>query len=151
MLGKAGEGADARPCLQREKQLGGKEVEAALIAREPIFHRLELGTSREDYAAQITDDYWEVGASGRVYRDRDFILDTLVTRGKVEGDGQWTLSEIECKAIGKDVYAFTYRLDQNGRLSRRLTLWKAMNGEWRALYHQGTLIRDEKSTILPGA
>ena len=35
-----------------------------LMLREPIFHRPEFGRSRHDYAAQIVDDYWEVGASG---------------------------------------------------------------------------------------
>jgi len=47
-----------------------ERVEAELIAREPIFHRPELGTSREDHLSQTAEDYWEVAASGRVYDRR---------------------------------------------------------------------------------
>jgi len=59
-----------------------------LLAREPIFHKPELGTSREDYTAQTAEDFWEVGATGQVY-DRDFVIDTVVSRGKVAGDEGW--------------------------------------------------------------
>lgn len=52
---------------------------AELMAREPIFHRLELGTSRADFEAQTAEDFWEVGASGRVY-DRETVWATLRER-----------------------------------------------------------------------
>ena len=114
-------------------------VQAELLAREPIFHRPGLGTSRADYAAQTAEDFWEVGASGRVY-EREEVLDTLVERGKVEGDERWTVSDPWCRALGADTFALTYRLDQDGRLTRRLTIWRREAGGWKALYHQGTLI-----------
>jgi hypothetical protein len=62
-----------------------RTVEAELLAREPIFHKPELGTTRADYAAQTADDYWEVGASGQVY-DRESVIETLLSRGTVPGD-----------------------------------------------------------------
>jgi hypothetical protein len=58
-----------------------EKVREELVAREPIFHRPELGTSREDYLAQTAEDYWEVGASGRVY-EREGVVSALVARGK---------------------------------------------------------------------
>ena len=48
-----------------------QEALEAMVAREPIFHRAEFGTGREDFAHMTAEDYWEVGASGKVYR-RDF-------------------------------------------------------------------------------
>jgi hypothetical protein len=114
-----------------------------LIAREPIFHRPELGTTREQYAAQTADDFWEVGASGRVY-ELDYVLDRLVERGKVAGDEDWVISDVRCRNLGTSTYALTYRLDQAGRLTRRLTLWRREPDGWKALYHQGTLIQDER-------
>ena len=119
-----------------------RAVEAELLAREPIFHKPELGTTRADYAAQTADDYWEVGASGRVY-DREFVLDTLVSRGKVPGDEDWGITDARCRQLAADTFALTYRLDQAGRLSRRLTLWRRDPDGWKILYHQGTLIRDD--------
>lgn len=42
------------------------EVLAELVAREPLFHRKELGTSRMNFQATTAPDFWEVGASGKV-------------------------------------------------------------------------------------
>lgn len=115
------------------------DVLAQLLAREPIFHRPELGTSREDYLAQTAEDFWEVGASGRVY-ERDGVIEGLVRRGKVPGDEHWTVGDARCRRLASDTYALTYRLDQAGRISRRLTLWRRDRDGWRILYHQGTLV-----------
>ena len=43
------------------------EVLAELMAREPLFHRKELGISRMDFQAMTAPDFWEVGALGKVY------------------------------------------------------------------------------------
>jgi hypothetical protein len=110
-----------------------------LLAREPIFHRPGLGATREDYLRQTADDFWEVGASGRVY-SRAEVIETLVARGNVDGDEQWTVSDAQCRRLSDDTYALTYRLDQDGRLTRRLTIWRREPDGWKILYHQGTLI-----------
>ncbi len=115
-------------------------VVAELLRREPIFHKPEFGTTRADYAAQTAEDYWEVGASGRIY-DRNGILDGLIQRGKVPGDESWVVSDVRCRDLGASTYAFTYQLDQGGRLTRRLTIWRRRADGWKALYHQGTLIQ----------
>ena len=118
------------------------DVKAELLAREPIFHRPELGTSREAYLLQTAEDFWEVGASGRVY-DRLDVVEALVRRGKVPGDEHWVLSEARCRQLGPETYALTYRLDQAGRLTRRLTLWRRDADGWKILYHQGTIIQED--------
>jgi hypothetical protein len=125
---------------ETRRSLGLKDVEAELLALEPIFHKPEFGTRRADYAAQTAEDYWEVGASGRIY-DREGILDGLVQRGKVPGDENWIVSDVRCRDLGADTYAFTYQLDQGGRLTRRVTIWRRRADGWEALYHQGTLIQ----------
>lgn len=117
-----------------------RRIRAELLAREPIFHKPEFGTTREDYAAQTDEEYWEVGASGRIY-DREGILEGLVQRGKVPGDEHWVVSDVRCRKLDGDTYAFTYQLDQAGRLSRRVTIWRREPDGWKALYHQGTLIQ----------
>jgi hypothetical protein len=128
--------------MDQERSLPGLDVvEQELLAREPLFHRPELGTTAADYAAQTAEDFWEVGASGRVY-ERDHVIDAVVRRGKVPGDEDWVVSDVRCRELGAQTYAFTYRLDQAGRLSRRLTLWRRDPDGWKILYHQGTLIQD---------
>jgi hypothetical protein len=124
-----------------KKRVALEKVTAELLAREPIFHKPEFGTTHEDYAAQTDEDYWEVGASGRIY-DREGILKGLVERGKVPGDEDWVISEVRCRDVGAHTYAFTYQLDQAGRLTRRLTIWRRDGGSWKAVYHQGTLVQN---------
>ena len=70
--GKAGE-----PDRRTDPRLDDVLVE--LRGREPIFHRLELGTTREDFEAQTAPDFWEVGGSGRRY-SREFVWATLEER-----------------------------------------------------------------------
>src|SRR3954447_25922850 len=55
-----------------------------LVAREPLFHRTERGTSRAAFEAMTADDFWEVGASGARY-DREFVWTVLQRRYAVPG------------------------------------------------------------------
>lgn len=121
-----------------------ERVSAELSAREPIFHRPQFGTRAKDYLAMTAEDYWEVGASGRVY-ERDFVVRSLVERGKVEGDEDWVVSDVKVRQLADDTYAITYRLDQAGRLTRRLTLWRDGPDGWKILYHQGTVVTEPHS------
>ncbi len=114
-------------------------IRDALRAREPIFHRPEWGTRREDFEAMVEPDFWEVGASGQCY-DRAFVLDTLVARHAAPVHEDLQVSDFACRALGDDTYLVTYRLAQGERLSRRSTIWRRHEGRWRIVYHQGTLI-----------
>ncbi len=112
----------------------------ALKSREPIFHRPEFGTRREDFDRMIDAEFWEVGASGRVY-SREIVLNELDKRhagGPVAED--WEIEDCACRQLGAELFLFTYRLNQSGRLSRRATVWRLRDAEWTAVYHQGTLI-----------
>jgi hypothetical protein len=52
-----------------------------LMAREPIFHHPERGTTRRDFEAMVDPGFWEVGASGRRY-GREYVLDVLEERAR---------------------------------------------------------------------
>jgi hypothetical protein len=120
------------------------DILAELIAREPIFHRLELGTTRADFEAQTAPDFWEVGASGAIY-DRETVWSVLEARyadpDRASSD-PWETSEFECRRIAPDTYLLTYTLRQNTRVTRRLTVWQRHDGPWRILYHQGTMVAE---------
>jgi hypothetical protein len=106
--------------------------------REPIFHREPgPGADRGTLAALVSDDYWEVGASGRRY-DRAFVLDTVAARPP-EPPGAWAVAEFAVRLLGGDVWLATYVLHQGERVTRRATIWRRDEGRWVALYHQGTL------------
>ncbi|PPE03412.1 GNAT family N-acetyltransferase [Holospora curviuscula] len=113
-----------------------------LKSREPIFHHPEkFGKTKQDIENQMCDEFWEVGASGNVYTKKD-VIETLLERYN-DPDYQdiWEAKDFELTTIAPDNYLLTYTLIQDKtRVTRRSTLWSKKNGDWKILYHQGTLI-----------
>lgn len=116
-----------------------EQATAALHAREPIFHHPEFGTTRTEFASMMAPEFWEVGASGRKY-SKASVLDTLEGRHATPVQENYSVTDFVCQEIAADLYLATYRLDQSGRLSRRATIWRYIESDWKIVYHQGTLI-----------
>jgi hypothetical protein len=95
----------------------------------------------------MTDDFWEVGASGSRY-SRDFVLTMLERPWSDPHDDPWETSEFHCRQLGENTYALTYTLRQQER-SRRLTIWRKVEGGWKALFHQGTVVASSTEIGLP--
>lgn len=121
-------------------------VLAELKSREPIFHRPEHGTTRKYFEKMTVDDFWEIGASGNRY-ERDFVIDTVVERYKdpdyIKNDF-WETSDFACRELAIDCYLLTYTLLQGKekRLTKRSTVWVYVDGQWKIVYHQGTVINE---------
>lgn len=114
-------------------------VQDELSAREPIFHRPEHGTTRADFELMTDAEFWEVGASGRLY-SRAHVLDILEERHAKAIEENWETRDFFCQEIATDTYLLTYTLLQGPRTSRRATLWRRTSGGWKILYHQGTIV-----------
>ena len=113
-----------------------------LAAREPIFHRVELGTSRADFEKMMVEGFWEVGASGRRY-SKDQVLDVLEKRYVQPHDDVWETKEFHLRKLEENTYLLTYTLAQdNARITRRATVWQKAPDGWKIVYHQGTLVND---------
>jgi hypothetical protein len=111
-----------------------------LIAREPIFHRPEFGTTRRDFEDMTDPDFWEVGASGRRY-SRQCVIDTLVERYSSPHEDVWEASGFHCLELVPGTYLLTYTLVQDRvRVTRRSTIWRRTADNWKILYHQGTIV-----------
>lgn len=114
-----------------------------LRQHEPIFHVPAFGSTAAEYAARMTSDYWEVGASGSCY-GRAWLLDEISGREpRLADDLGWETWDHAVRELGPDTYLFTYMLDQRSRRSRRATIWRRDGDAWQILYHQGTLIADD--------
>lgn len=125
-----------------ERGASPDEVIAELRSREPIFHRPEHGTSRAAFEEMMAPDYWEVGASGRIY-DRAAVLAELDGRYADPGyDPMESLevSDFSCCALGGDTWLATYHLRQGERPTRRVSVWQLVGDRWVLVYHQGTVI-----------
>jgi hypothetical protein len=112
-----------------------------LKQREPIFHRPEFGTTRLDFEEMTEADFWEVGASGRRY-SREYVLNTLEERYKNPTEDVWETKDFCCREIAADNYLLTYTLIQGERVTRRSTIWRHSNQDWKIVYHQGTNVQD---------
>jgi hypothetical protein len=110
-----------------------------LRQREPIFHQPKFGSTRADFEKITDPSFWEVGASGKRY-SREYVLHTLETRPKDPQEASWTTRDFHCREISADNYLITYTLQQGSRITRRATLWRRTAGEWRILFHQGTVV-----------
>lgn len=111
-----------------------------LSAREPIFHTKAFGKNAADFERMMAPEYWEVGASGRRY-SREFILKMLEGHPPVDADETgWTCRDFGLRRLGPETFLLTYTLDQNGRITRRSTVWERTGDGWRILFHQGTVV-----------
>ncbi len=124
------------------KECDENQILDELKSREPIFHHPEkFGKTKQDIENQICDEFWEVGASGNVYTKQD-VIETLLERYQ-NPDYQdiWEAKDFALTKIAPDNYLLTYILIQDStRVTRRSTLWRKVNGDWKILYHQGTVI-----------
>jgi hypothetical protein len=128
------------PILVTAPELRG--IEEELIIREPIFHRPEQWSTRADFEQLMTDDYWEVGASGKCY-SRAYILGILSARLAAPGPDIWETSGFHCRRLGENVYLLTYTLLQNHvRRTRRSTIWLRTPESWKIVFHQGTIVQE---------
>ena len=113
-----------------------------LMAHEPIFHRPELGTSRADFERMTETTFREVGASGRRY-DREYVLNVLESRSGAPQEEDLHAQEFHCHELAENLYLLTYTLFQGARQSRRATIWRRTEAEWKIVYHQGTLVAQD--------
>lgn len=116
------------------------DVLAELSRREPIFHRPELGDTRADFAAQMAEGFWEIGASGQRY-SRDYVLDVLEERRRHPHEDEWEASGFHCQALAEHLFLLTYTLRQGERVTRRSTIWRREGDAWRIVFHQGTVVQ----------
>jgi hypothetical protein len=112
-----------------------------LMQREPIFHRPELGTTRQDFEQMTDPTFWEVGASGRRY-NREYVLNTLEKRYQNPIEEAWETQDFHCLEVGLNTYLLTYTLLQGERVTRRSTIWRRTELDWKILYHQGTIVEN---------
>lgn len=120
-----------------------------LRAREPIFHTRGFGLTTEEFERNTVPNYWEVGASGRRC-SREFVLELARKQPEHFVDANevgWRTEDFGLIQLGSKTYLLTYTLDQNGRRTRRSTIWRRDPDGWKVLYHQGTLISGNETDL----
>ncbi len=106
---------------------------------EPLIYAANDGQQRAHFDSLLAPDFWEVGASGKVY-DRAFVLDTLEARQAAPRAEIWQAYDFRLDELAPGNFLLTYLLEQPTRLSRRATLWQQTEQGWKMRYHQGTVV-----------
>jgi hypothetical protein len=70
-----------------------------LKAREPLFHRRNIVSCENEFLAETTEDFWEIGASGTIY-DRATVLDVLRVVGG--SSRRWNGRSADAVLVGHD-------------------------------------------------
>jgi hypothetical protein len=131
------ESANMEPKLTTAPELN--DVLRELMAREPLFHRPEFGTTPKDIDKLMAPEFWETTASGRRV-SRQFVLEFLEKRYETTTEVVWEIEDFRCQEIAADNYLVTYTLFQGERVTRRTAIWRRTTDSWQVVYHQGTIV-----------
>lgn len=115
-----------------------------LAMREPIFHHPDkCGSTKKDLTRLTHEKFWEVGASGNTY-SREKVINILLQRYNAQNYIDiWETRDFNLIEIAPDNYLITYTLIQNeSRITKRSTIWKKINKQFKIVYHQGTIVSD---------
>ncbi len=118
-----------------------KATSAELLRAEMLLLDPAVRRDRARVAALLADDFFEFGASGRVWR-RDEILDLLAT----EPYAPPVLEDFACHRIADDAVLVTYRTVRvNAESGKRETalrssVWTQRARKWVIRFHQGTRV-----------
>ena len=116
------------------------QITEKLKKLEMFLHHPEFGTSKEALENMMEENFWEVGASGNIY-DRNILLNVLAERASNPNREEWELKDFKCSELSEVLYLVTYTLTQDdGRITRRSSIWKRYDLNWKIVYHQGTIV-----------
>jgi hypothetical protein len=113
-----------------------------LLSLEERLLQPETRKSADQVGDLLADDFVEFGSSGRIF-DKSRIIESL----REEQQGQSarpSISDFSARSLAPGVVLVTYRLAvQYGAAEHevhtlRASIWKAINGRWQMVFHQGT-------------
>jgi hypothetical protein len=120
-----------------EKSLLEKQIfDLECLLLQPFVRR-----SAEKIAELLAEDFFEFCSSGKVYRyKKGDVFDDVNTPAADREITDFTVRELSC-----DTVLATYKIIQNHKTpnqktySLRSSVWKCFNGQWKIIFHQGTL------------
>jgi hypothetical protein len=115
------------------------------MRREVVALRPDVGSSPEEIAKLLADEFIEFGSSGRVFNKHD-IIEALHDEHAEGRSPARTADGLTVRRLTKVVALVTYRtvsqISTTGEKHRTLrsSTWKWIDGRWQMIFHQGTLV-----------
>lgn len=117
-----------------------RDVFATLKALEEQLLDPAVRQSRERVAALISEDFIEIGASGKIY-DKTQVVDGLAQE-RVAPQVKRSAYDFQCRMLSDAVALLTYKaLHIEASVETRTlrsSIWKFEHGRWQLVFHQGT-------------
>ncbi len=91
----------------------------------------------------IADDFIEFGSSGNVY-DKAIILRDL-PEDEERAEIRYEISDFKANELAANIVLATYKIqkasadEKDMTSSLRSSIWRNENGQWRMVFHQGTV------------
>jgi hypothetical protein len=117
-----------------------KELLNTLMALEKSLHSASVRRSKEKLNDLLHDEFEEIGASGSSYNKIQMIEAlTRETHHRIEASG------FELRMLSKDIAKLKYKTttilaNNTARTAVRTSIWKHEQGQWKMIFHQGTVI-----------
>ncbi|GAB3624574.1 ribonuclease HI family protein [Mariniluteicoccus endophyticus] len=103
-----------------------------VISLEKSLLTDEVRSDRGEVAALLHDDWYEIGASGRLWTRAEMLAEIGPLAQPVECD------VIRCTPLGADEMLLLWRSVSGDDSALRTSLWVRVSGNWRQRFHQGT-------------
>ncbi len=84
----------------------------------------------------LDPDFTEIGQSGRLWTRADILADLTNTDQSSYAAAE--LSEPHVRELAPDCYLLTCVVQVGDRRSRRSSIWRLRDGQWRMAFDQGT-------------
>ena len=86
----------------------------------------------------IADDFIEVAASGRTFGKGE-VLTRLPSESGVSFQADNLVAALLSPTVALVTYSATRTADGSGARSKRCSIWRLDQDQWRMVYHQGTV------------
>lgn len=102
----------------------------------------EVRKSSEKIAELLSDDFIEFTSSGRV---DSYEVGEVFQSKDDNTELNWEIKDFNIRELSKDCVLAMYKvikydeIDENKKYSLRSSIWKCFEGQWKMIFHQGTL------------
>jgi hypothetical protein len=118
-------------------------IEKHIFELENELLKTETRQSAEKISELLSDDFIEFCSSGNIYKyNKGDVFDKNINLPEVK----WELKQFTTKQLSNECIMATYKiikhieLNESMKYSLRSSIWKCIDGKWKMIFHQGTLV-----------
>lgn len=104
-----------------------------IIQLEKELHSFECRKSVQRLDELLSEDYLEIGTSGKTYNKQD-----QLEKLPAAEDINIMSSDFEAREIANNIVQISYQTNINDVNSKRSSLWRKEGESWRMIFHQST-------------